>query len=88
MKITKLDVEKLAALNATIAELNKQAEAIKSKLKAAGAGTYEGKKFKAVVSSVETTRLDTELIKKLLAPAALELATKHGSSVRVSLYDL
>lgn len=88
MKITKLDIEKLAELNATIADLTKKAEAIKVKLKAAGPGTYEGKTHKAVVSSVDTERLDADLVRKLLAPAALELATKRGSSVRVSLYDL
>ena len=56
MKITKLDIEKLAELNATIAELTKKAEAIKVKLKAAGPGTYEGKAFKAVVAERETER--------------------------------
>lgn len=88
MKITKADIEKLAELNATIAELSKKAEAIKVKLKAAGPGTYEGKAFKAVVAEREAERLDTAMVRKLLAPAALELATKRSTSLSVSLYDL
>ncbi len=88
MKITKRDLEKLAALNAEIAELTSEAELIKRKLKEAGPGTYTGGKFKAVVSEATTERLDTALVKKLLAPAALALATKTSTSLRVSLYDL
>lgn len=88
MKVTKQDIEKLAELNATIAELSKKAEAIKVKLKAAGPGTYEGKAFKAVVAERETERLDPAVVRKLLAPAALALATKTGKSLSVSLYDL
>lgn len=88
MKVTKQDIEKLAELNATIAELSKKAEVIKVKLKAAGPGTYEGKAFKAVVAERETERLDPAVVRKLLAPAALALATKTGKSLSVSLYDL
>ena len=36
----------------------------------------------------EAERLDTALVRKLLAPAALELATKRSTSLSVSLYDL
>lgn len=88
MKITKLDIEKLAELNADIAELTKKAEAIKVKLKAAGPGTYEGGWFKAVVSERISERLDSSMVRKLLAPAAIELATKRSTSLSVSLYDL
>lgn len=88
MKITKRDIETLAALNAEIAELNGKAELIKSKLKAAGPGAYEGGKFKAVVSERTSERLDSAMVRKLLAPAALELATKRSTSLSVSLYDL
>lgn len=88
MKITKADIEKLAELNASIAELNKKAEAIKIKLKAAGPGTYEGRAFKAVVVERESERLDSATVRKLLAPAALDLATRKSTSLSVSLYDL
>jgi hypothetical protein len=87
-KITTRDIETLAALNAEIAALNKKAEAIKTKLKEAGPGTYAGKSFKAVVSESLTSRLDTDLVRKLLGTAALALATKTSHTVRVSLYDL
>lgn len=88
MKITKADVEKLAEINATICALTKKADAIKAKLKEAGPGIYEGKTHKAVVSERETERLDTAVVRKLLAPAALELATRKSTSLAVSLFDL
>lgn len=88
MKVTKQDIDKLAALNSEIAALVTKADAIKAKLKEAGLGTYIGKTHKAVVSESETERLDTATVRKLLAPAAIELATRRSHSVRVSLYDL
>lgn len=82
------NVDKLGALNAQIALLAKQADAIKADLKAIGAGEYFGKSFKAVVSDRETPRLDSAKVKALLSPAQIVSCTAVSKSVAVSLYDL
>lgn len=80
-------VDKLGALNAQIALLSKQADAIKSDLKSIGAGEYMGKSFRAVVSERETSRLDAAKVKAALSPAQIVSCTAVSKSLAVSLYD-
>ena len=82
------NVDKLGALNAQIAALTKQADAIKADLKAIGVGEYYGKTFKAVVTNRDASRLDAAKVKALLSPAQIVACTSVSKSTSVSLYDL
>lgn len=82
------NVDKLGALNAQIAVLAKQADAIKADLKAIGKGEYLGKTFKAVVADRESSRLDAAKVKAALTPAQIVACTSVSKSLAVTLYDL
>lgn len=82
------NIDKLGALNAEIARLSKEADAIKLALKALGKGEYPGKVFKAVVSDRTACRLDSAKVKALLSATDLMKVTSVTSSLAVSLYDL
>ncbi len=64
-------IDKAAELNLKKAEIEKELEAIKAEIKAKGVGTYNGDKYKAIVSPRVTKSLDQEralsVVKKLKA---------------------
>jgi hypothetical protein len=82
------NVDKLGALNADLAALNKKIREIKDKLIASGYGEIEGKSYRAVISIKESVRLDPKVVRSLLSPAEVAMASKVSESVSVSLYDL
>ncbi len=86
----KANVDKLGALDAEIASLNKKAKEIKAKLIASGYDSIEGKLFKAViVKKAGAVLFDAKMAKSLLSADALAACEKLGApSVSVSLYDL
>lgn len=68
-------VDRLAELNAKIAELSEQAEKIKEQLKQRGSGEYAGSEYIATVSEFEKRSLDLEKVKRILTPAQLRRVT-------------
>lgn len=52
------DVDRLGALNAAIAELEAEALGVKDRIKAKGAGTYDGELFQAKVSIYSMEKRD------------------------------
>ena len=51
-------VDQLGTINAAIAKLQDQADAIKDSIKASGIGTYDGELFQVKVSIYEQTKRD------------------------------
>jgi uncharacterized protein (UPF0335 family) len=84
------NVDKLGALNAELAILNKKAKDIKAKLVASGYDEISGKLFKAVIVKKDGSVLfDAKIAKSLLSDAAIAKCEKLGApSISVSLYDL
>jgi len=82
------NVDRLGDLNAEISRLKERTDEIKNKLIAAGAGEIEGKRYRAVISSRETVRLDPKVVRGFLTATEILAATKTTSSVSVTLYDL
>lgn len=81
-------VDKLGEINAQISRLQEDADDIKLFLKDLGMAEVYGKLFRAVISTSETTRLDTVKVKGMLSPAQITLASVTSKSTRISLYDL
>lgn len=81
-------VDALGELNARIAELSAEAEAIKGALKASGHEEIVGKRYRAVISERESVKLDTALVKAALSPAQIAACSKVSKSVSLCLYDL
>jgi regulator of replication initiation timing len=81
-------VDQLGALNAQIATLNAQAEAIKKILRESGAGEYRGDVFRAVVSERSSSRIDAKKVRQLLTEEQLAEVVSEVMSTSVSLYDL
>ena len=81
-------VDQLGSLNAQIAALSKQADAIKSQLRKSGAGEYRGSLFRAVVSERSASRIDSDKVRNLLSEEQLAEVISEVRSTSVSLFDL
>lgn len=87
-RATIASVDKLGKLNAKIAILAAEAEAIKAALKATGLSEISGKSFKAVISRTEFEQFDSAKTRSLLESLNLATPTKTVSRTSISLYDL
>ena len=56
-------VDKIGIAKATLAPQLEALKSLEAKLKAEGAGAYEGALFRATVSDVETSRLDMDAVR-------------------------
>jgi len=81
-------VDDLGELNARISLLVNQADALKKSLKTSGYDEVIGTRFRAVVSTRTTARIDTELVRGILSPAEVDACTVESTSTSISLYDL
>jgi len=81
-------VDTLAALNAQISVLTKQADVIKAELKKSGYDEIQGDHYKAVIVTKTTCSLDVKKVRKLLTPAQIDLCSVDRVSVSISLFDL
>jgi hypothetical protein len=81
-------VDDLGTLNAQIANLTKQADAIKKSLKTSGYDEVIGATFRAVITTKTTARLDTAAVRKILTPDQVDDCTVESTSTSISLYDL
>ena len=80
------DVDRLGILLAQIADLTKEANAIKADLKGdTQFKTFEGNLFRAVVVEQEKTTYDSEVLKLAADPAILELAKRESFVVSVKV---
>ena len=79
------DVDRLGVLLAQIADLTKQANAIKKTLKELPYKTYEGNLFRAVVVEQEKTTYDTDVLKSAVDDTILELAKRESFVVSVKV---
>ena len=79
-------IDRLGMLMAQISDLSREAQEIKSALKAMGAGVVEGNLFRAVVVQQERVTYDADILKTIAPPEILELAMRESlqMSVRVS----
>jgi hypothetical protein len=80
-----LQIDRLGYLLAEIADLEKQAKAIKDALKDAGDGAYEGEVFRATVSTSERETLDMAAVREHLSRQFITANTKvtETQTVRV-----
>ena len=86
------NVDRLGALNATIATLTEEANEIKAELAATGETEVRGLLFKAKISYVgPSDKVDWKAVAMKLLPSR-QLIAAHtklsGGGVRVALYDL
>lgn len=81
-------VDKLGDLNARIARLTKEADAMKAELKGSGLTEIAGTTFRAVISTRTTARLDSALVRSILTPRQVDACTVESTSTSISLYDL
>jgi hypothetical protein len=80
------DVDRLGILLAQIADLTKEANAIKADLKGwAQFKTFEGNLFRAVVVEQEKITYDTDVLKTAADPAILELAKRESFVMSVKV---
>lgn len=67
--------DQLGNLEAQIAGLKKQADAIKKELISRGAGAYEGALFRSVVTIGESSRLNMDAVREKLSPQFISANT-------------
>jgi len=82
------NVDRLGAINAEIAALKTRADDIKAKLIDSGRAEIEGKAYRAVISTRDTVRLDSKIVRGFLTPAEIAAASRVSTSTNVTLYDL
>ena len=78
-------VDRIGALKAQIAPLEKQLKKLQDELKARGAGRYEGELFDASVYNVERSTLDQDAVRAKLSPQFLAAHTKVSESLTIKL---
>lgn len=79
-------VDRLGYLNAEIARLEREANAIKDTFKAMGPGDILGTAHKAVVKVAERRTLDTKEVRNYLTAEEIEVCTKVTTVVSVGIY--
>lgn len=80
-------VDKLVKLQTRIADLTDEADDIKKQLIEGGHEEYRGTEaYRAVVSSFEQERIDTEAVRGMLSPEALKQVTKQVPCTQVRVY--
>ena len=78
-------VDRIGALKAQIAPLEKQLKKLQDELKARGAGRYEGELFDASVYNVERSTLDQDAVRAKLSPQFIAAHTKVSESLTIKL---
>lgn len=86
-KLTQM-VDDLGGINAQISALKRKADALKEQLKGSGYDEVLGNSYRAVISTKDTARLDTALVRELLTPSEVDDCTVVSTSTSISLYDL
>ena len=87
MKITKKLIDRALELEALLAPLAAELDAIKAAVKAEGDGTYTGRLAEIEVSTTETVTLDTKKVKALLTPAQITACSREGTRTTVKVRE-
>ena len=87
MKITKKLIDRALELEALLAPLAAELDAIKAAVKAEGAGLYTGRLAEIEVSTAETVTLDTKKVKALLTPAQITACSREGTRTTVKVRE-
>lgn len=77
------NIDRLGIVLAEIADLTREADAIKAQLKALGDGAYEGEAFRASVSTSERETLDLAAVREHLSRQFIQAHTKVTETVTV-----
>ena len=78
-------VDKIGIIKATVAPQLEALKQLEAKLKAEGAGAYEGALFRATVSEFETSRLDMDAVRDKLSAQFIAAHTTVSKSVKLSV---
>jgi hypothetical protein len=87
MKITKKLIDRALELQALIAPLAAEFDAIKEAVKAEGDGLYVGRLAEIEVTTAETCTLDTKKVKALLTPAQITACSREGSRTTLKVRE-
>ena len=87
MKITKKLIDRALELQALIAPLAAEFDAIKEAVKAEGDGLYAGRLAEIEVTTAETVTLDTKKVKALLTPAQITACSREGTRTTVKVRE-
>ena len=77
--------DKIGLIKANIAPQLDALKALETKLKAEGAGAYEGALFRATVSEYETSRLDMDAVREKLSDQFIRAHTTTTQAVKLSV---
>lgn len=87
MRITKKLIDRALELQALIAPLEAELDAIKAAARDAGDGTYTGAVAEISVSTGTSTSLVTALVKGVLTPAQIAACSREGTRVTVKIRE-
>ena len=87
MKITKKLIDRALELQALLAPLAAELDAIKEAVKAEGDGLYTGRLAEIEVTTTETCSLDTKKVKALLTPAQITACSREGTRCTVKVRE-
>ena len=87
MKITKKLIDRALELQALIAPLAAEFDAIKEAVKAEGDGLYAGRVAEIEVTTTETCSLDTKKVKALLTPAQITACSREGARTTLKVRE-
>lgn len=87
MRITKKLIDRALELQALIAPLAAELDAIKEAAKAQGVGLYTGRLAEIEVTTTETCTLDTKKVKALLTPAQITACSRTGTRCNIKVRE-
>jgi len=87
MRITKKLIDRAAELQALIAPLEAELDAIKTACKAEGDGTFDGNQYELIVATSPTVSLDSKLVKGILTPAQISECSRTSKRTTVKIRE-
>lgn len=87
-EILAVKADQLGLLNAQLAALEREAEALKKELKASGLSNIPGSLYKVTIATFQRTALDGTAVRSCLTPKQVEACTRTTTVTTVTVRGL
>lgn len=87
-EILAVKADQLGLLNAQLAALEREAEALKKELKASGLASIPGSLYKVTIATSQRTSLDSTAVRSYLTPEQVDACTRTSTVTAITVRGL